>query len=98
MDEKFAKTVYTLLVAAKLKKTNPAVSDLFVQKNKEHFPNASDRQVSIKKEKENVSSMSDEDLQKVVGKLKTTFVNAVDKKSMDPRTREPPPVKFNYMS
>lgn len=53
MDPRLARVIYTLKVAAKLKKNNPEASDIFINKNTSYFPNKSDRLVEyIKSTKE----------------------------------------------
>jgi hypothetical protein len=50
MDTRLARVVYTLSIAAKLKKNNPETSDVFIQKNPSYFPNKTDRLVEIPNE------------------------------------------------
>ena len=49
MDTRLARTIYTLKIAAKLKKNNPELSDEFIKKNNTYFPNKTDTLVEFKK-------------------------------------------------
>lgn len=49
MDARLARVIYTLKVAAKLKKNNPELSDVFIKKNDSYFPNKTDQQVEFTK-------------------------------------------------
>jgi len=94
--DKLLKTIHTLMVASKLKKDNPELSDIFIKKNINSFPNESDKQVVFDKES-NVKKLSEKEINEIFENIKKETSKEAKKND---NTRDPRNVtvgKFNFL-